>query len=165
MLLDLITANPKCSFPLAVLIRDTIAPMDTILQSVKTALCEVVSELLQQQHLPLARILAAYNKSEPKNSRILLSDATFKAEFMERAVRIFAQAFPKLLNTIPNLLEQESAADTSKKGGKTKKLAKADLQDMIYVFVSNGGANPLPLDWKDERLIKWRSEFVALLVQ
>jgi hypothetical protein len=165
MLLDLITANPKCSFPLAVLIRDTIAPMDTILQSVKTALCEVVSELLQQQHLPLARILAAYNKSEPKNSRILLSDATFKAEFMERAVRIFAQAFPKLLNTIPNLLEQESAADKSKKGGKTKKLTKVDMQDMIYVFVSNGGANPLPLDWKDERLIKWRSEFVALLVQ
>ena len=171
-LLDLITANPKCSFPLAVLIRDTIAPMDNILQGINRALIGVVNDLLVQQVLPSNhRILTAYTKSEPKNSRILLSDSTFKAEFLKRAVSIFAEAFPKLMNAIPNLLDQESdasnAAIKGKAGGKTKtkKLSKADLQDIIHVFASNGGANPGSFDFKDERLIKWRAEFVALLVQ
>ena len=164
MLLDLITANPNCSFPLAVLIRDTIAPMDTILQEVKGKLIDVVEEL----HTALPpRILAAYNKS--KKVQIFLSDTAAKAAFLERAFPIFAEAFPKLMEAIPNLLEKESAtpdaAVKDKKFSKVKKPMKTDLENSIVVFASNGGCAPAELDFENKHLLQWRSEFVALLVK
>lgn len=162
MLMDLITANPDCAFPLAVLIRDTIAPMDEILQEVKGKLMVVVEQLHTQ--LP-PRILSAYLKS--KKVQIFLSDASAKKHFLKKAIPIFTEAFPKLNEVIPNLMVQETPETTmkDKKFSKVKKPTKTDLEDSIYVFAANGGCSTDPLNFEDKHLLKWRSEFVALLVQ
>ncbi|NBR24655.1 MAG: hypothetical protein EBU08_12980, partial [Micrococcales bacterium] len=166
MLMDLITANPNCSFPLAVLIRDTIAPMDKILQEVKGKLIDIV----EQHHTELPpRIRSAYLKS--KKVQIFLSDASAKTHFMKKAIPIFTEAFPKLNEVIPSLMEQEiETAETTmkvKKFSKDKKPTRSDLEDSIYDFAANGGCSFNPLVFQDEnaKLMKWRSEFVALLVQ
>lgn len=161
LLLDLITTNPDCSFPLAVLIRDTIAPMDKILQEVKSKLIEVVETL--HTELPL-RILSAYLKS--KKVQVFLSDASSKKRFLEQAIPIFTEAFPKLTEVIPSLMVQETLEtnEKGKKGLKAKKLTKSDLENSIYAFAVNGGCSSEPLDFEN-KLQKWRSEFIALLVQ
>lgn len=164
MLLELITANPNCSFPLAVLIRDTIAPMDNILQNIKGKLISVVEDL--NTTLP-ERILAAYRKS--KRVQVFLSNPATKAAFLKEAVTIFAEAFPKLVELIPNLLEKESQATDAvvmdKKYSMVKKLTKTDIENSIVVFASNGGCAHADLDFDNENLLKWRSAFVALLVK
>lgn len=165
MLLALITANPNTSFPLAVLIRDTIAPMNNILLDVMDKFNSVLSELLPG--LP-PKILAAYNKS--KKPQILLSDALTKSKFIDLAIPIIATAFPKLNDTIPNLLENEipATAVKGKKVSKAKKPTKIELEDSIYTLATFCGGNNLltnTIDFQDKRFIDWRSAFTTLLVK
>jgi len=138
--------------------------MNNILQDIKSKLIAVIEEL--HTDLP-PKILAAYTRT--KKVQVFLSDATAKAAFLERAIPIFAEAFPKLVVAIPNLLEQETAAaDTDvkdKKFSKVRKFTKTDLENSIVVFASNGGCAPAVLDFENKHLLQWRSEFVALLVK
>lgn len=167
ILLDLITANPNCAFPLAVIIRDTIAPMDKILQEVNGKLIAVIEQLLSElQHTIPSRILAAYHRE--KKVQILLGNDFFKQCFLEKAMSIFIEAFPKLIQSIPSLMVQEiETIQTAKKDNKLSKVrtpTKTLLENYICSFAINGGCSPDPLDFQG-KLQKWLSEFVALLVQ
>jgi hypothetical protein len=126
------------AFPLAVIVRDVIAPLDELLSHVRNELAGVIDDLVTQ--LPPG-VQSAYDRAEPQRKPMIVIK-NCKDAFTEYAFGIFYKAFPQL--------EAEE---------------KEDIAKCIMEFSSNGGVVlDAPIDYDNPKMQAWRSNLVKMLL-
>jgi len=126
------------AFPLAIIVRDVIAPLNEILSRVSNELADVVDKLAGK--LPTDDpIRSAYDKAN-KKPMIIINNC--KSAFIESAFGIFYKAFPQL-----------------------EAKEKEDIAKCIMDFSSNGGlVRDVPIDYTRPNMQAWRSNLVKMLL-